>query len=165
MWYYLMLIPNVNTSQLRKALFNNTLLIPLLPNFTTLSTLSTFETQLKTNYDIRPDVHFKLNLLTKMDTNILEKLERIEKLLETQQAMQKQVLNLNDACIYLELSQSHLYKLTSNGSIPHYKPNGKKLYFNRQELDNWLLRNRSNSIDEIEQEAANYLIKKGRVQL
>ena len=100
-----------------------------------------------------------------MDTNILEKLERIEKLLETQQAMQKQVLNFNDACIYLELSQSHLYKLTSTGSIPHYKPNGKKLYFNRQELDNWLLRNRSNSIDEIEQEAANYLIKKGRLQL
>ena len=100
-----------------------------------------------------------------MDTNILSKLERIEKLLETQQAMQKQVLNFNDACIYLELSQSHLYKLTSTGSIPHYKPNGKKLYFNRQELDNWLLRNRSNSIDEIEQEAANYLIKKGRVQL
>ena len=100
-----------------------------------------------------------------MDTNILEKLERIEKLLETQQAMQKQVLNFNDTCIYLELSQSHLYKLTSTGSIPHYKPNGKKLYFKREELDTWLLRNRSNSIDEIEQEAANYLIKKGRVQL
>lgn len=100
-----------------------------------------------------------------MDTNILTKLERIEKLLETQQAMQKQVLNFNDTCIYLELSQSHLYKLTSTGSIPHYKPNGKKLYFKREELDNWLLRNRSNSIDEIEQEAANYLIKKGRVQL
>ena len=100
-----------------------------------------------------------------MDTNILTKLERSEKLLETQQAMQKQVLNFNDTCIYLELSQSHLYKLTSTGSIPHYKPNGKKLYFKREELDTWLLRNRSNSIDEIEQEAANYLIKKGRVQL
>ena len=100
-----------------------------------------------------------------MDANILSKLERIEKLLETQQAMQKQVLNFNDTCIYLELSQSHLYKLTSSGSIPHYKPNGKKLYFNREELDTWLLRNRNNSIDEIEQEAANYLIKKGRVQL
>ena len=100
-----------------------------------------------------------------MDTNILTKLERIEKLLETQQAMQKQVLNFNDACIYLELSQSHLYKLTSTGSIPHYKPNGKKLYFKREELDTWLLRNRNNSVDEIEQEAANYLIKKGRVQL
>ena len=100
-----------------------------------------------------------------MDANILSKLERIEKLLETQQAMQKQVLNFNDTCIYLELSQSHLYKLTSTGSIPHYKPNGKKLYFKREELDTWLLRNRNNSIAEIEQEAANYLIKKGRVQL
>lgn len=100
-----------------------------------------------------------------MDANILSKLERIEKLLETQQVMQKQVLNFNDTCIYLELSQSHLYKLTSTGSIPHYKPNGKKLYFKREELDTWLLRNRNNSIDEIEQEAANYLIKKGRVQL
>lgn len=100
-----------------------------------------------------------------MDTIFLEKLERIEKLLETQQAMQKQVLNFNDTCIYLELSQSHLYKLTSTGSIPHYKPNGKKLYFKREELDTWLLRNRSNSTDEIQQEAANYLIKKGRVQL
>jgi excisionase family DNA binding protein len=100
-----------------------------------------------------------------MENTILTKLERIEKLLETQQAMQKQVLNFNDTCIYLELSQSHLYKLTSTGSIPHYKPNGKKLYFKREELDTWLLRNRSNSIDEIEQEAANYLIKKGRVQL
>jgi excisionase family DNA binding protein len=100
-----------------------------------------------------------------MDANILSKLERIEKLLETQQAMQKQVLNFNDTCIYLELSQSHLYKLTSTGSIPHYKPNGKKLYFKREELDTWLLRNRNNSIDEIEQEAANYLIKKGKVQL
>lgn len=100
-----------------------------------------------------------------MDANILSKLERIEKLLETQQAMQKQVLNFNDTCIYLELSQSHLYKLTSTESIPHYKPNGKKLYFKREELDTWLLRNRNNSIDEIEQEAANYLIKKGRVKL
>jgi excisionase family DNA binding protein len=98
-----------------------------------------------------------------MDTNILSKLERIEKLLETQQVMQKQVLNFNDACIYLELSQSHLYKLTSTGSIPHYKPNGKKLYFKLEELDTWLLRNRITSIDEIEQEAANYLIKKGKL--
>jgi excisionase family DNA binding protein len=65
----------------------------------------------------------------------------------------------------LELSQSHLYKLTSAGSIPHYKPNGKKLYFNREELDQWLLRNRNATNDEIEQQAADYLIRKGRVKL
>ena len=100
-----------------------------------------------------------------MDTNIIEKLDRIEKLLLEQQTMQKQVLNFNETCKYLELSQSHLYKLTSTGAIPHYKPNGKKIYFQREELDHWLLRNRMDSQDEIEQQAADYLIKKGKVRL
>ncbi|MCX7547764.1 helix-turn-helix domain-containing protein [Xanthomarina sp. F1114] len=100
-----------------------------------------------------------------MDTNIIEQLNRIEKLLVEQQTLQKQVLNFNETCNYLELSQSHLYKLTSTGAIPHYKPNGKKIYFQREELDHWLLRNRMDSQDEIEQQAADYLIKKGRVKL
>jgi excisionase family DNA binding protein len=100
-----------------------------------------------------------------MDTNITEKLDRIEKLLMEQQIMQKQVLNFKDACAYLELSQSHLYKLTSTATVPHYKPNGKKIYFQREELDNWLLRNRTDSLEDVEQQAADYLIKKGRVRL
>ena len=97
--------------------------------------------------------------------NIILRLERIEKMLQTQQAMQKQVLNINEASIYLELSHSHLYKLTSNCAIPHYKPNGKKIYFKKQELDKWLLRNRMESMDELEQKASNYLIKNGNIQL
>lgn len=100
-----------------------------------------------------------------MDVKIIERLESIEKLLTEQQTLQKQVLNFNETCRYLELSQSHLYKLTSSGAIPHYKPNGKKIYFQRQELDQWLLRNRMDSQDEIEQQAADYLIKKGKVKL
>ena len=100
-----------------------------------------------------------------MDVKIIERLESIEKLLLEQQTLQKQVLNFNETCRYLELSQSHLYKLTSTGAIPHYKPNGKKIYFQRQELDQWLLRNRMDSQDEIEQQAADYLSKKGKVKL
>lgn len=96
---------------------------------------------------------------------IIIRLERLERLIESQNINSKEVLNFNETCHYLELSQSHLYKLTSSGAIPHYKPNGKKIYFNRPELDAWLLRNRMNSKDEIEQDAANYMIKKGRVQL
>jgi excisionase family DNA binding protein len=96
---------------------------------------------------------------------IIKRLERLERLIESQGSNTKEVLNFNEACQYLELSQSHLYKLTSTGAIPHYKPNGKKIYFNRHELDGWLLRNRATSKDEIEQQAADYLVKKGRVQL
>lgn len=94
---------------------------------------------------------------------LIERLEKIERLLESQNLLQKEVLNLNDAALYLELSASHLYRLTSTGCIPYYKPNGKKLYFKRLELDQWLLRNRSTTKEEIETQAANYLIKKGRV--
>ena len=100
-----------------------------------------------------------------MDTNIIEKLNSIEKLIVEQQTMQKQVLNFNETCKYLELSQSHLYKLTSTGAIPHYKPNGKKIYFNRPELDQCLLRNKIESQDEIQQQAANFLINAKTIKL
>ena len=100
-----------------------------------------------------------------MDTIILEKLDCIQKMLTEHNMLQKEVLNFNEAAIYLELSHSHLYKLTSGNFINHYKPNGKKIYFKRTELDIWLLRNRQSSKDEIDQLAADYLIKNRRVKL
>ena len=53
----------------------------------------------------------------------------------------KKTLNFKEACLYMGLSKSQLYKLAKNGHIPHYRPSGKLLYFNKQELDEWLCRN------------------------
>lgn len=100
-----------------------------------------------------------------MDTQILERLENIERMLVEQNLLKKEVLNFSEAAVYLEVSHSHLYKLTSSGVLPAYKPNGKKLYFNRKELDSWLLSNKQASKDEIEAQANNYLMKRGRVRL
>lgn len=93
---------------------------------------------------------------------ILEKLNQLEQKIDEQALLKKEVLNFNDACKYLDISASHLYKLTSQKLIPHFCPQGKKLYFNRQELDDWLMRNRQSSTDEIDKEAANYIIKNKR---
>lgn len=93
---------------------------------------------------------------------IFQKLDRIEKMLTEQNMLQKEVLNFNEAAIYLEVSHSHLYKLTSTGKIPSYKPNGKKLYFRREELTDWLLSNRQASTAEIEEEALTFQLKSGR---
>jgi excisionase family DNA binding protein len=82
-----------------------------------------------------------------------------------QNMLRKDVLTFNEAAVYLDVSHSHLYKMTSTGVIPSYKPNGKKLYFNRKELDEWLLTNKQLSQDEIQQQAADYIIKKGRIEL
>ena len=93
---------------------------------------------------------------------ILEKLEKLEQRIGEQNLLMKEVLNFNDACSYLDISASHLYKLTSQKSIPHFCPQGKKLYFNRTELDEWLQRNRQSSTYEIETMAANYLLTNKR---
>ena len=95
---------------------------------------------------------------------IYQKLDNIEKLLVEQSLLKKEVLNFNETALYLEVSHSHLYKLTSTGAIPAYKPNGKKLYFNRQELDEWLLSNKQSSTDEIHQKADEFQMKTGRVR-
>ncbi len=96
---------------------------------------------------------------------IFKKLESIESMLAGQNILKKEVLSFNEAVQHLDVSPSHLYKLTSTGNIPAYKPNGKKLYFNRRELDAWLLSNGTGSKMEVEQQAADYLQKKGRVKL
>ena len=55
-----------------------------------------------------------------------------------------------ETAAYLSLSKSHLYHLTSEGLIPHYKPNGKKIYFLKSDLDSYLLRNRRAGAADIE---------------
>ncbi len=87
-----------------------------------------------------------------MESNILilDKLTEIAEKLDQQNMLQKTVLNFNDACVYLDVSSSHLYKLTSAKQIPHFCPQGKKLYFRREELDNWLQRNRQQTTEELE---------------
>lgn len=54
----------------------------------------------------------------------------------------KAVLTFQEACAYTGFGASYLYKLTSTGQIPHYKPTGKMVFFNRVELEGWLMRNR-----------------------
>lgn len=96
------------------------------------------------------------------DNLILDKLTEIANKLDEQNLLQKTVLNFNEACKYLDVSPSHLYKLTSTKQIPHFCPQGKKLYFKREELDNWLQRNRQSAADEIDQAAADYIIRNKR---
>lgn len=82
----------------------------------------------------------------------MERLERIEKGV----MMQKNVLTFEEAVMFTGLAKSYLYKLTASGKIPHYKPSGKLIYFDRAELEGWMLRNPVRTAEEIEQQAINY---------
>ena len=50
----------------------------------------------------------------------------------------KEILSMKDVCHYLDISQSMLYKLTCNGEIPHFKPRGKTIFFEKKELIKWI---------------------------
>ena len=90
-----------------------------------------------------------------MTTEIQEQLNRIER---NSLLASKNVLNLEDVASLTGLSKSHIYKLTHRHEIPYYRPNGKQIYFDRKDLEDWMRRNRVATTEEIEQSATNYLI-------
>ncbi|WP_423998092.1 helix-turn-helix transcriptional regulator [Maribacter sp. IgM3_T14_3] len=68
---------------------------------------------------------------------LFERLDRLERLLTAN----KEVLTFEETCEYTGISRSYLYKLTAAGNIPHSKPNGKLIFFEKRKLNNWLLQN------------------------
>ena len=66
----------------------------------------------------------------------------------------KNMLTFDEACRYLGVSESLLYKLTSTKDVPHFKPRGKMLYFSKAELDAWLSQNPVKTLKQASQEAA-----------
>lgn len=70
----------------------------------------------------------------------------------------KNVLCLDDVALLTGLSKSYLYKLTCTCQIPHYKPNGKFIYFDRLEVEDWMRKNRIATVEETDRAATNYVV-------
>lgn len=71
------------------------------------------------------------------------------------------VLSFEEGCEYLGYKKSYVYKMTASGILPFSKPNGKKIFFERDKLEAWMLRNASPSHAEREIDAATYENTKG----
>ncbi|ARN78247.1 hypothetical protein BST97_09720 [Nonlabens spongiae] len=67
-----------------------------------------------------------------------EQLERIAHELSGILPFQKEFLSVAELSIYLGISMSAVYKLTSKNEIPFYCPGGKKIYFKKQEINQWI---------------------------
>ena len=71
----------------------------------------------------------------------------------------KTALTMNDVVLLTGLSKSHLYKLVWSKKIPYYKSAGGKMtYFNKQEIEDWLLAYRVPTEAEQEQKAIAYCV-------
>lgn len=72
---------------------------------------------------------------------------------------EKEILSVKEACLYMDISKSYLYKLTHGRILPYSCPNGKKIYFQKDNLNEWMLGNHQASKQEIKQKATNLLLK------
>lgn len=79
-------------------------------------------------------------------------------------ATQKAMLTAVEMCNYFGIKRSYLYKLTHRKVIPHYKPFGKMIYFDKGEVDQWLKNNRVSTEEELSERANNYMMEKGGVK-
>lgn len=89
-----------------------------------------------------------------MKKNNLEKeIKEIKELLQLQSVQSDEHLGLEGACKFTGFKPSYLYKLTCLKQIPYYKPNNKKIYFSKNELREWIFRNKHRSNSEIKEQA------------
>ncbi|MBW4971174.1 helix-turn-helix domain-containing protein [Croceibacter atlanticus] len=96
---------------------------------------------------------------------INQRLERIEVLLENMhrttssnniEVAKSPIMTIKQLSAYLDLSLSAIYKLTSSKEIPHVK-RGKRLYFDKKDIDAWVLEHKVTTTADIEKIASDYI--------
>jgi excisionase family DNA binding protein len=95
---------------------------------------------------------------------LLEKVSRLETLLENRPEAKEvaiRMLNVTEAAELLHISVQALYTKVSRREVPVYKP-GRRLYFNREELLEWMMGGRRKTNTEIQWEAERHLVDLGR---
>jgi len=96
---------------------------------------------------------FNFNELPEVVRQFFEKVERIEILLERlepKQENENELLNIEEAAALLKVSEAALYTKVSRQEIPFSKP-GKRLYFNKTELKEWVRLDKRKTITELQQ--------------
>lgn len=93
-----------------------------------------------------------------IDSKVAEKMEAIG---ANGYLLEKKVLCIDDVVLLTGLSKSHIYKLTSSKQLPCYKPNGKLMYFDKGEVEAWMMQNRIETTAEAEHRALAYVVHKG----
>lgn len=70
-----------------------------------------------------------------------------------------EIMNVKQVSEFLGLSPATIYDKTSRNLIP-FKKKGNKLYFIRKEIESWVLEGTCKTIEEIENQSLDYVIKK-----
>lgn len=84
--------------------------------------------------------------------DIAKRLDRLETLTALSA---KDVLNINDTAMLTGYSVKYLRQLIAKRDIPHYR-RGNRLYFNRDEIEDWMMGTRIPTKEEMNVRAMGY---------
>lgn len=109
---------------------------------------------MQVNFDSLPQVVQELNA----------KIDNIMLLLQSAKPDVKQgdLLTIQEAATFLNLSKSTLYNKVNKSELPYMKK-GKRLYFSRSELMDYIKSGKFSSIQEIQAQTNNFLSKNSRI--
>jgi excisionase family DNA binding protein len=70
----------------------------------------------------------------------------------------RRTMNVDEFCEFTGLSKQTVYKLTSASQVPFAK-RGKRIWFDREEVENWLLSNQRATRSESERQVNEHVLK------
>ena len=79
------------------------------------------------------------------DSRLQRQIEELQKRMDAVEDIldnTKEVLSVEEAARFMDIARSSLYKMTSDRSIPFYRPNGKMIYFEKVDILEWIRKNR-----------------------
>jgi len=92
---------------------------------------------------------------------ILEKLNSIELAIESLKESSKNVdefMDIDQTASFLAMSKTTIYGMTHQRKIPYFKV-GKRLFFKKSEIEQWIVSKRINTYDDLEKRAKEHLRK------
>lgn len=88
-------------------------------------------------------------------SDLERKIDELVQLVRLQNTLQKDVLDINDAVLFTGYRKSTLYKKCHTGELAYYKPSGKKIFFKKKDLEDFIFQYRIKSNQEIRDEVNN----------
>lgn len=72
----------------------------------------------------------------------------------------KSIFNVKDFSLYSGIKESYIYKIVGNHEVSFSKPGGKMLFFSKEDVDSYLLKNPVKAKVSIESAALEFSLKK-----
>jgi excisionase family DNA binding protein len=89
----------------------------------------------------------------KLEEEILKKLNNIENILQIDNLLKRDLLTVEEAASVCGISKSSVYKWIATRRLNYFKPSGKLVYLRREDLYDFITRNKYSNKEELVSDA------------